>query len=80
VTTNYILIYKSPNGEIYIENIDPTTLSHDLVEGEYGDDYKFLGALPSTRNADYWPIGMLLIKGEIVVPRTVEVITKVEIP
>ena len=50
---------------------------------EYGKNLVFLDHIPRS-DKGYWMEGdehaMLIIKGEIVVPRTVEVVTKMELP
>ncbi len=72
----YFIIWNS-DGETYVEVIEPSKLVKDLVNGDYGDDPLFLDTLPVGINAqtDYWPEGShLIIKGEIVVPKPVEVV------
>jgi hypothetical protein len=74
----YFLIHNS-DGETHVEQVDPGKLAREISEGDY-EGSNFLKKLPINGDTNAWPVNSyLLIKGEVIVPRTVEVVTRVEI-
>lgn len=67
---NYFVIYNS-DGDTIIEEINKATLEKRLNETFYGNQVQFLDLMPKSRNTNYWQGAILIIKGTIVVPKTV---------
>lgn len=74
----YFLIRTSEDG-IRIEVVKPADLAKELRDGEY-DVEEFCAVLPKASDPQYWGAKCVLIKGEIVVPKAVEVATEFDIP
>lgn len=90
--SGYFLIDVGIDGEVLIEQHTPETLKRylaEVAEGDHGegdDAPEFLDHLPNTSPGDGWEGKrpgehglLLLIKGEIVVPRPVDVVRKYEV-
>lgn len=83
----YFLLRCDEDGT-HVEQLSAEELTHALtpnVEGltDFGSDLTFLDHIPRS-DKGYWMEGgdhaMVIIKGEIVVPRPVAVVTKLELP
>lgn len=78
---SYFRISTTEDG-VYVEEIPEDHIQKfllDVAEGDYGP-VDFAKKFPNERGPDYWPINTsVLIKGEIVVPRKVEVVTRLEV-
>jgi hypothetical protein len=74
----YFMI-SNDDGDTYIEEIDPGKLLKDISNGDYGDEPTFLDKMPD-KSPNYWPeCSYLIIKGEIVAPRPVQIVTEYRI-
>ena len=62
------------DGDTYIDNIPKEELETRLNEGYYGDGSCFEKI--DNSNTNYWKNNILIIKGEIVVPKEEEVVIK----
>jgi len=71
----YFLIHNS-DGDTTVKQVDVNELLLDLGNGEYGNNIKFLDALPKQSDTNYWgDNAYLIIKGEVVSPKSVQVTT-----
>lgn len=72
---SYFLISSSEDGDVYVARVTPAGVEEYLREGA-----RFMEKI-YTNDPMYWnDANFLLIKGEIVVPKAVEVATRWEIP
>lgn len=76
-TVSYFLLVPGEDG-MRVEVLDKAELEKRLVEGYYGSR-KVVGQVPE-RDHNYWGNAMVIIKGDLVLPKTVETVTKVELP
>jgi hypothetical protein len=73
----YFVIYASEDGETYV-----TEYTAEQLEAKFNGpdpDYRieqFVGKIPD-KDTNYWDVKMILIRGEIVMPKAKEVVTKV---
>jgi len=65
---SYFLIQTNEEGVVFIEKLTAEEFLRRLNTGEYGEDLEFLDTIPRT-NVRLWGDGLLLIKGEIIVPQ-----------
>lgn len=74
--SNYFVIHATEDGEVYINKYLKEDLEKKLDEHYWGDVVKIFGLIPDLSRES----GLLIIKGEIVVPAAVEVVKKVQLP
>lgn len=80
----YFVISGDEDGDIYVTEETETNLLKRLNPDEHGDieiaAADVLESLPDTMNVQYWggPF-VLIVKGEIVTPKAVEVVTRFKI-
>jgi hypothetical protein len=75
----YFLIHNS-EGDTTITEINKEEFLKDIEDGSYGSDAVFLDEIPENNDTNYWGENTyLVIKGNIVTPKPVEVVTKFEI-
>ena len=73
---DYFVINAS-EGTTYIEKIEKQELLERLNENYYGSEA--LPFMTSETDTNYWPEGFIIIKGEVICPTAVEVVTKFEL-
>jgi len=73
----YFLIHCSEDGDVSVAKYEKDALLSAIKENYYGD-IGFFDKMPD-ENIQYWGNKVLIIKGEIVTPKPVEVIKKYEI-
>jgi len=73
----YFVICQDDDGEVFVDKLTKEQLLEHLNEYYWGDSEIF-SDLPDFDLAA-WHSGLLIIKGEIVVPRAVEKITSFEV-
>jgi len=73
----YFVIHVSDNGAS-ISSMCKEELEQSLVEGYWGGSNEVFNKMPCSDISE-WPEGMLIIRGDVVVPRVVEVATKYEL-
>ena len=75
---SYFLI-KNDEGDTIVTKIDPEKFLKELKDGDWGEDLHVLDFLPSNTDTNYWGKNtVLIIKGEVVRPKPIEVATKYE--
>ena len=77
---SYYAIHNTEDG-LYISKVtDINKLLEAIADGDYGP-LQFYTDIPYESDPNYWEDrpGLILIKGEIVVPKAVETVTKYEI-
>lgn len=74
----YFLITANEDGETYVTQISNIEkFLQELADGDYGKSPKFLSDRREfSTDTNEWNGAMLLIKGEVVVPKPMEVVTK----
>jgi hypothetical protein len=72
----YFIITNS-DGDTYVDTVTKDELIKRLEENYYGN-VDFLTSAPKNYT-NYWGDGVLIIKGEVVTPNPVEVVTKFNI-
>lgn len=73
-------VIKNSDGDTYVEEIDKQELLNRLdPEDPYYGTLEFLKTIPKNGDTNYWGDKLLIIKGEIVVPKAIEVATKYEL-
>lgn len=70
----YFVVYNS-DGDTYVKHVTEEQLTKQLNENYYGREV--INRIDND-DTNYWD-GMLIIKGEICVPKKVEVVTKYEV-
>lgn len=72
-----IFVIRNSDGDTYVEQTTEEKFLKDLAAGEYGGRH-CLTAEDAKKKADtnYWGNGMLVIRGEVVIPKPIESITK----
>ena len=73
----YFIISNS-DGDTTVDVVDKETLLERIKEEYYGDREVFT-EMPSDNDTNYWGEGILVIKGKVVSPKPVQVITDFEI-
>lgn len=78
-TMNYIVIDTSPDG-IYIQAFTQAELTKRLNEGDWvGREWR--DSIPSDIDPNYWgKESLIVIKGEVIVPKAVQHVTEYEVP
>lgn len=71
--TQYFLISNS-DGDTHVEPISEKELLKRL--NEEGNEMDFMSEIPKEHDTNYWGEGVLIIKGEIVVPKAKTTITE----
>lgn len=75
----YFVIYQGSD-DLKIDQLDSAELLDRIRNGWYGDNPEFSSKMPRWADASEWYIGtVLIIKGEIVVPRPVQIVTEWEL-
>lgn len=73
----YILITANEDGETSVTQIrDIDAFLRELADGEHGDPGFIDGHRPWQDDPADWKGAMMLIRGELVTPKPVEVVTK----
>ena len=76
----YFLITANEDGETTVAQIrDIDAFLKELVDGEHGDPGFIDGHKPWPADPANWKGAMMLIRGELVTPKPVEVVTKYKI-
>ena len=73
----YFVIHNI-DGDTYVDVLSAQELTERLNENYYGRSVEFLDTV-SNHDTNYWGDGHLIIKGEIVIPKPVETVTKYEV-
>ena len=73
----YFLIHCSEDGDVSVDKYEKDALLLAIKENYYGD-IGFFDKMPDG-GVMYWGNRVLIIKGEIVIPKPVEVVKKYEI-
>lgn len=77
---NYFLITTNEDGETSVMRItDIDKFLQELADGEHGDPGFIDGRKPWPADPASWKGAMMLIRGEIITPKPVEVVTKYKI-
>lgn len=71
----YFMIYNF-DGDTMVKTYDKATLQQE-IDNEC-NDYDFLSKIPDD-DTNYWDEKVLIIKGQIVVPKPVQTVTKYEL-
>lgn len=72
-------VISNGDGDTYISMISKEELLIRLNENYWGEDVVFFDEMPSQRDTNYWGEKVLIIKGEVAVPKAKEVITSYDI-
>ena len=79
--SNYFIIFNS-DGDTYVSKESKDELLKSITPNEYGDtDFgkvEFLQDVPKS-DTNYWGDGLLIIKGEIVIPEVKEAVSRYDI-
>lgn len=76
----YFVIYNNEDGEVTVYEVGKEQLLTELQTGNLGKNPDFYDSVPNDGYVDSWsPDKMLIIKGEIVVPKAVQVATRYEL-
>lgn len=75
----YFVIYTSEDGT-YIEQISGDELKKRLEEEYWGSAPAMLDEVPKDADPNCWPRGLLIIRGEVFVPKPVQRVTEWEVP
>lgn len=68
-------VIRNRGGDTHVEEVDEQTLKKRLAEEYYGK-VCFMNRIGNTTDTNYWGENILIIKGEIVTPRPVQVVTE----
>lgn len=75
----YYVITTSADG-VHVTVYTKEGLEQALSEtGGFGS-YKILPSLPKENNPNYWGESMVIIKGEVVTPKPIQVVQRFELP
>lgn len=74
---NYFVLSSTEDG-MTISILNKESLETRLAEKYWGEDIEIFTSAPD-KDPMYWPAGLLIIKGEVIVPKAVEVVTKFEV-
>lgn len=74
---NYFIILNS-EGDTFVEEVSKPELLRRINENYYGSDTGHLSDIKE-RNTNYWGENLLIIKGNIVTPTSVKVVTEYDI-
>lgn len=73
----YFLIHVTEDGDVYVKQYKKDDLLKVIKDGYFGD-MSFLEHIEE-ENPQYWGANTLIIRGEIVTPKPVEVVTDYEL-
>ena len=73
-SNSYIVISPSEDGDVSITPMTKNQLLERLAEDYWGDT-EILTRVPDNRDPNYWGRCIVIIKGEVIVPRVVETAT-----
>ena len=69
-------VIRNSDGNTTVHVYDKEHLLHDIQAGEFGSAFQ---ELPENSDTNYWDDCVLIIKGSIVTPKAVDVVTKYNI-
>jgi hypothetical protein len=75
----YFVIKCSEDGDVSFERLDAAELTKRLSQDYYGEDVEWSGSAPDP-DSQYWGKRAVIIKGELVTPKPVDVVKRWEIP
>lgn len=76
--SKYFVITSDEDGG-HVDCLDKATLLERLDDDYYGSEVKFLSTMPKKDELNYWGYDAIIICGDIVSPKAVEVVKKYEI-
>jgi len=76
---NYVVIERTPD-ELTIKHMDQTKLESLLNEWGMDGEQKFCSDTLPHGDIESWPLGVWIIKGDLVLPRPVQMITTWKVP
>jgi len=74
----YFVIHNG-DGDTTVNSFTKEELEKRLAEKHWGDDIQFLDDMPIQSDTNYWETKFLIIKGDIVVPKPIEVVKLYEV-
>jgi hypothetical protein len=75
----YFALYTSEDGEVYMSEHTKEDMEQKLNEQHWGVcDIRSSKCIPT--NVSEWPVGLLIIKGEVVTPVVKEVVKVLALP
>ena len=76
---NYFMITKTEDG-FYVQKFSKKDLLIELdEERELEKPLTFLSNIPDELDINCWPVGRIIIKGEIIIPKPVKIVEEYEI-
>lgn len=75
---NYFILTASEDGG-HAECISRSELLKRLNEDYWGSDVEFQTSFPSNKDMNYWGGKVVIIKGDVVAPKAVEVVKRYEV-
>lgn len=72
---DYFVIYGDEDGEMHIDLFSKDKLERALNNKDWGDDPKIFDKVPDFQHE----AGLLIIRGDIAVPRPVKIVEKIEL-
>ena len=74
----YFVITNS-DGDTNVTPFTKEALEAAIAENYWGEDVTYLEKIPNPTDTNYWGVSVLIIKGDVVVPKPVETVIKYEI-
>jgi hypothetical protein len=76
----HYFVIRNSDGDTTVEQLSADTLKSRLAEGYWGETPDLMGSI-TNEDTNYWPErGLLIIRGDVFVPRPVARVTEWEVP
>jgi len=72
-------VIRNSDGDTTVRGVNKENLLQEIEDGDFGENGEHILKFLPSDDTNYWSDGILIIKGQIVVPKAKEVITKFNI-